>query len=119
MSHVLGHVVLQPIGEPLGCFEYDGTSDVAMRAVAPEETVQKNWRTDDNDRACPCSPAVEAPVLLTADYGHGLRWESRVCLTCMTIVGKRSPYNWLGYGEDDGDEPIDCSPRPRALLGAG
>ena len=118
MSHAFGSVAVLPSGEPLGRFEYNGTADVARRAIASQEAIWEGWRADANARECSCSPAVEAPVLLTVNYGRGLAWESRACLSCMTIVGKLSPYSSL-YGEDRDEEPIDCSPRPRALLGAG
>lgn len=92
MSHALGIVYDIERERTLGYFEYNGTCDFAMTAVRTEEEIDRDWRTDANNRECVCAEPVEQPVILHSTYGGGFDWESTVCARCMTITGRLSEH---------------------------
>jgi len=72
-------------GNPLGYFEYDGTSDtVCTRVHLKVEDVRRNWRAD-NWRDCECG-ALGQTVVLYSDYGCGFYWQGRVCWRCLAVT---------------------------------
>ncbi len=86
-----------------GYFEYNGTCDIAMpRVYRTMDEVSDNWRDrlglqpawDEPDCGC-----EKTHVVLHADYGDGIDWDSEVCFEHMRITGRLEPHPY--YENDD------------------
>lgn len=93
MSHSSGTVYTEDRSTIIGYFEYNGTVDVACSSVQKTaDDVWKHWRTPESMRQCTCGQPILQLVVLDADYGGGIEWESVMCTTCMVIVDKFDPW---------------------------
>ena len=95
MSHSSGRVYLDHLDqperelEPVGWFEYDGTSDFARPKIFPSlDEMSACWRKDQGNVTCTCGKPT-TKVLIVADYGGMPGWQGYACLTCMVISARR------------------------------
>lgn len=74
-------------------FTYDGTRDVAGRALfnSPDEAFRDDLSDQGEARECD-DHSLAHDVRLSTDYGPGFSWPGRACPVCGVIVdGLRPP----------------------------
>lgn len=91
MSHSPGEVLVD--GKVVAYFEYNGTADVAISKIYPNEWKRNNkWRTNGDERWLLCTCEDESCRVKCVLQTLPLTWNSEICLFCMVITGDHSSY---------------------------